>query len=323
LGFAHIAPGIFSLSFHYRISGLSVASELALPGAIRVADPLDSGAEVTVRRVREIAPVAAPQILGPNWAVDGDRFFLRVPRVANFLITAGNDIAMQVEQGIEESDAVVFLLGTAFGVLLYQRGRIVLHASAVLVGGSAVLFCGKSGAGKSTMAAVLNERGYAHVTDDVCCVDFDGKGRPVVLSDGRMLKLWLDAVTEIDARARKGAAVRSMIDKFYVEPASPLRVSAPPIAAIYALREQRAPLEAGIETPAPLDATQILRRGLYRARLMATMGLSATFLARVMEIQKQAGVHYLTRPFAMAAMPDTVSRLEAHWRSLGLIGTGG
>lgn len=229
---------------------------------------------------------------------------------------------MQLDAGVTESDAVVFLLGTAFGVLLYQRGRIVLHASAVLVGGAAVLFCGKSGAGKSTIAAFLNERGYAHVTDDVCCIEFDAEGHPVVLSDGRMLKLWLDAATAIDARERKGAAVRSMIDKFYVEPAFPLRVPAPPIAAIYALREQRAPLEAGIEKPALLDATQILRRGLYRGRLMATMGLSGTFLAKVMEIQRQAAVYYLTRPFNMAGMPDTVSRLEAHWQMLGLIEKG-
>ncbi|MEJ1968579.1 MAG: hypothetical protein WDN03_08115 [Rhizomicrobium sp.] len=157
-----------------------MASELPLPGAIPVAALSESGAEVTVRRVREIPAMRLPQTLGPNWAIDGDRFYLRVPRVANFLITAGNDIAMQVEAGVAESDAIVFLLGTAFGVLLYQRGRIVLHASAVQVGGSAVLFCGKSGAGKSTIAAVLNKRGYALVTDDVCCIDFDTEGRPVV-----------------------------------------------------------------------------------------------------------------------------------------------
>jgi hypothetical protein len=307
------------LSFHYRISGLSVASELALPGAIPVADAPTSDAEVTVRRVSAIPVAANPQILGPNWSLDGDRFFLRVPRVADFLVTAGKDIAMQLAPGVAEGDAVVFLLGTAFGVLLYQRGRIVLHASAVQVGDAAVLFCGKSGAGKSTIAAFLNERGHAHVTDDVCCIEFDAEGHPVVLSDGRMLKLWLDAAAAIDAGDRKGAAVRSMIEKYYVEPASPLRASAPRVAAIYALREQRAPLAAGIEQPTPLDAAQILRRGLYRARLMATMGLSGTFLAKVMEIQRAAAVYYLTRPFNMACMPETVSRLEAHWRSLGLI----
>jgi hypothetical protein len=307
------------LSFHYRISGLSVSSELTLPGAIPVIEAPDSAPDVTVRRVREIPAAKAPQTLGPNWSIDGDSFFLHVPRVAHFLITAGSDIAMQVEAGVAEGDAVIFLLGTAFGVLLYQRGRIVLHASAVQAGGSAVLFCGKSGAGKSTMAAALNKRGYAHVTDDVCCIDFDAQGRPMVLSDGRMLKLWLDAVAGIDLRDRKGAAVRSTIDKFYVEPAAQLRQPMLPVAAIYALREQRAPLEAGIEKPALLDATQILRRGLYRARLMATMGMSETFLAKVMDIQRGAGVYTLTRPFNMAAIPEVCDRLETHWRTLELI----
>jgi hypothetical protein len=42
-----------------------------------------------------------------------------------------------------------------------------------------------------------------------------------------------------------------------------------------------------------------------------------------MEIQRQAGVYYLTRPFNMAAMPATIAHLEAHWRSLGLSDSGG
>ncbi len=56
---------------------------------------------------------------------------------------------------------------------------------------------------------------------------------------------------------------------------------------------------------------------------MATMGLSGTFLGKVMEIQRRVDVYYLTRPFNMTAMPDVVCRLEAHWRELGLIGGGG
>ena len=309
------------MRLYYRISGLQVASEIPLPGAIALSVPV-SPSDVLVRRERAISLPSKSQKLGPNWAIDGDRFLLRVPSIAKFLITAGRDIAIEVEPGVEEKDAIVFLLGTAFGVLLYQRRRIVLHASAILVGGRAVLLCGKSGAGKATLAAALNERGYAHVTDDVCCVDFGAEGIPTVFPDGKMIKLWLDAVNELELGGRRGTAVRKSIDKFYVEPTSPLSASAPPIAAIYALREQRWPFEPGIEKPSTLDASQILRRGLYRAGLMAKMGLSELFLARAADIQRHAGLYYLTRPFDMAAMPAAITHLEAHWRTLGLTSAG-
>ncbi len=39
----------------------------------------------------------------------------------------------------------VYLLGTAFGILQHQRGRMVLHASAVAVGDKAALFAGPQG----------------------------------------------------------------------------------------------------------------------------------------------------------------------------------
>jgi serine kinase of HPr protein (carbohydrate metabolism regulator) len=50
--------------------------------------------------------------------------------------------------------------------------------------GKAVLVCGGSGAGKSTVAAALVQRGYPLVTDDVCAVSPSGTAAPVVHPDG-------------------------------------------------------------------------------------------------------------------------------------------
>jgi hypothetical protein len=304
----------------YRISGLDFASEVVLPGAIAV-PALSAAPDVVVRRsAAAIEAPAAASTKGPNWAVQGERFFLQVPRVARFLITGGRQIEMFVEPGVEEADAVVFLLGTALGILLYQRGQIVLHASAVLVGGRAVLFTGRSGAGKSTLAAALDLRGYPIINDDVCRIDFDQSGCPLVLPDGKMSKLWQDAVDHLGLLGRKGAAVRGRIDKYYIEPKTVFAGDAVPLGLIYSLREHRPPFGYGVEPLGRLDAAQILRRNLYRQRLVSKMGLSADLFSKSNAVQDHVETYRLTRPFDLAVMPDIVSRLEAHWSSLGLKG---
>ncbi len=302
---------------HYRICGLDFASELELPGAI--ASPAPAGeTDVTVRRGPIPDDLPEPSTKGPNWTMAGDRFLLRLPGIARFLISAGREIVIETVAGKEEADAVIFLLGSALSIVLHQRGRMVLHASAVSVGGKAVLFCGPSGAGKSTLAAALNERGYPFVNDDVCCIGFAAGRPPVVLPDGRLLKLWEDALDHLKLVDRKGDAVRSQLRKFYV-PSQETVKSVQPIAALYALRDERAPFKRGIERPNLVDATQMLRRNAHRPRLVADMGLNASYFASATDLLRSAGIFLLTKPRDFGALPEIISLVEEHWRALGLL----
>jgi hypothetical protein len=114
----------------YFISGLRVSSELDLPGAI-ADDSQSQNPAVFIRRGRVPASLADATATGPTWEIGGEAFLLRVPRLARFLITAGRQIEVDLEFGTEERDATGFILGTAFGILLHQRGALVLHGSAV------------------------------------------------------------------------------------------------------------------------------------------------------------------------------------------------
>lgn len=54
--------------------------------------------------------------------------------------------------------------------LVAQRGRIPVHASAVVVGGRALVLAGRSGAGKSALAMAANRRGIAVLAEDTVFV---------------------------------------------------------------------------------------------------------------------------------------------------------
>ncbi|MDR3527387.1 MAG: hypothetical protein P4L57_08900 [Rhizomicrobium sp.] len=300
--------------YNYNIAGLTVSSEIVFPGAIAGGNP-SVASDVTVREAPVPEALEEHEASGPSWAMAGCRFLLRIPDVARFLVSEGRDIAFETENGTSAEDVAIFLCGTVFGILLHQRGLIVLHASAVRVGDKAVLFCGPSGAGKSTLAAALVNRGYPLMTDDFCVVAM--AGTPTVQSDGRQLKLWAQAIDNLDMEAQRGQAVRNKLEKFYVEPGKAFDTPLS-LGALYALRETRPPLESGIERPNIVDAALILRRNAYRPLLVQRMGQKADYFHAAATIANKAGIFHLTRALDFKAMADVIRSLEEHWHEIGL-----
>jgi hypothetical protein len=310
----HVRP-----AYVYRSSGLRVLSEIALPGLIPNADG-ETEWDVVVRHASVPEAMAGASALGPTWQILDDRFLITIPGVARFLLTGGREIAVELAPGAVPDDVAIFLIGTVFGILLHQREHVVLHASAVRVGGKAVLFCGASGAGKSTIAAALSRQGYPLVTDDVCAVLLAGKEGPMVQPDGRQLKLWANAIENLELSESRGAPVRKRLQKFFVEPGEAF--SEPlPLGAVYALREARAPHKPGIERPNVVDCALLLRRNAYRPLLVRRMGQKTNYFHAAAAIANTAGIFHLTRALDFARMPEVLSGLRDHWAELGLLET--
>jgi len=302
--------------YRYRIAGLTVSSDVEIPGLH--ADAGDAAADVTIALGPVPERLDDPAAAGPNWAMAPGAFLLQVPGIARFWLTGGAAIAYQPELEAASGDIAAFLTGTTFGILLHQRGLVVLHASGVAVNGQAVLFMGPSGAGKSTLATALAQRGYPLVTDDFCVLGADGAGRPLVHPDGRLPKLWAQAIRHLDLADRQGPAVRGRLSKFYVEPPQAAASPAPlPCGPVYALQEARGPIRPGIERPNIVDAALLLRKNAYRARLIKQMGQEELYFRLAAAVGNAGGVFQLTRELDFAAMPQTIDALERHWVGIG------
>jgi hypothetical protein len=299
----------------YRIAGLSVASEIDLPGLVTIdAAPQ---AEVTIRFGPAPETLAGVTVSGASWQIAGKLLLFRIPDIARFLLIDGGEIVVAPESEAAVADIPVFILGTVFGILLHQREQVVLHASAVEVSGQAVLFCGASGAGKSTLAAALTQRGYPLVTDDFCALTLDGAGAPLAQSDGRQLKLWGQAIDRLKLAPSRGANVRKSLEKFYVQPLA-VYTAPLPVAAVYILREARPPHAAGIERPNVVDASLLLLRNAYRPALVRRMNQKARYFRAATALANLAGVFHLTRALDFDTLPQVVASLERHWMDLRL-----
>ena len=299
--------------YSYRISGLSVTSEMELLGATPMAH--DAAPDVMVCYGDVPGQLARPSSCGPSWQREGDTILLCVPGLARFLITAGRSVVIALEDEALRRDASGFVLGSCLGILLHQRGALVLHGSAVARNGRAIVLCGHSGAGKSTTAAALSQKGCSFVSDDICVIGLDAQGAPVVLPDGRRLKLWRQSIDGLDLEARRGEAVRETFEKYFVEP-GPTVTEPPLLDAIYELHESRLPGQDGIEALTLPDAMRMLERQAYRPRLRRELSSPQQILSQAAATLHHARAFAFTRPLGFERLDAALDALMQHWQGL-------
>jgi hypothetical protein len=90
-------------------------------------------------------------------------------------------------------DVVSYLLGPVLGLLLRLRGVTCLHASAVAVENTSLVFVGSEGAGKSTTAAAFARQGFGVISDDVAALAENTEGVQVLPAYPHLC-LWPESV---------------------------------------------------------------------------------------------------------------------------------
>lgn len=291
--------------FRYRIFGLTVASALELP---ELAPVEDAAADVVVG----CAPIGAPEGV-PGYSLAADGTLLTVTGVGRFLIRGGREIV--IERGPKAADRNVrlFLLGSAFGALLHQRGLLPLHANAIDVGGRGIAFAGHSGAGKSTIAAWFHDRGHAILADDVCVATLDSAGAAVAWPGVPRLRLWREALEQSGRTVDGHRRSFDDLDKWDVPTLERAAARPLPLDRIYVL----ARAEAGAEAPlvrrlAGVEAVDALVANTYRGGYVRLAGLTARHLAKCLEIARAVPVFEARRAWGFDSFDRQARLLLEH-----------
>ena len=253
--------------WHYAHSGVSIASELELPEWSQCEQI--SRSEIPDVAVRlERGQIESAQTTEPP-VITASEYSMRVPGVGNFHVRHGRDIVVHPLPEAELAKVRPWLLGPVWSALCYQRGMFIVHASAVRIDNGAVLFCGRAGLGKSTLAAQLGLRGYNLISDDLCRVELPAEGPPVVYPSPPRVKLWTDALNELGWNARELAPDHLRNGKFHLslrELGNGVGIVQPlPVRAAYLLawgefsvRELRGPLLCIVFFPPRLGVSRCL-----------------------------------------------------------------
>ena len=135
---------------------------------------------------------------------DDNRYLLRFPRVADFLIEPDSDTTIcYPRRGVERATLRHLLLDHVLPLVVSNRGRIILHASAVATPAGGVAFLAAAGSGKSTLAASLSLAVWPLVADDSLLVE-PGADGVLATASYPGVRLWHSSLV-----ALAGASVRS------------------------------------------------------------------------------------------------------------------
>ncbi|MFN3389610.1 MAG: hypothetical protein ACK40O_11835 [Allosphingosinicella sp.] len=294
----------------YSIFGLTVRSEIAFDGL-----PPAGEKAVPDVEIRRGAIVAAEDRPGYRETPHGT--LLTVPGTGRYLISGGREIVAEAAEGGSERNLRLYLLGSAIGALLHQRGLLPLHANAIEIGGRAFAFSGHSGAGKSTMAAWFHDRGHRILTDDVCVIATTPDGRALAYPGIPRLRLWREAVEASGRKAEEYDRSFDGMDKFDVPTRMEERRDPLELGGVYLLRRAEDGAQAGrIERIAGAGAVETLISNTYRGGYLRTIGRTGEHFHACLGIARAVPVFRVERLWGFDRFEEQARMLESHALSL-------
>lgn len=294
--------------FDYSLFGLHIRSDLRLPELRAVT--LASDPQVNVR----LGPVASVGQSGFVPIKGGAQ--LTIDEIARYVITEGSTITIDREADVPDANVRLYLLGSAMGILLHQRGLLPLHANAVEIDGKAYAFTGASGAGKSTLAAWFHDHGHRIIADDVCAINFDAAQAPFVAPGLPRLRLWREALERSGRNAAgfdRSYAGDDNWDKYDVPLRQGEAAPAPvPLGGIYVLAKGDA---LAITRLQGVEATEAIFANTYRGAHVAAVGDVGKHWQSCVRLATHTPIFQLVRAWGLDRLADDIPALVAHIRT--------
>ena len=139
---------------------------------------------------------------------ENDGYLLRFPDLADFRVSPdGKDVTVHPTGDTDDVTIEHLYINQIVPLALSRQGKPAFHASVVTVAGGAVAFLGRTGMGKSTLAASFALGDAAFLTDDSLIIAEQGD-HCFAMPSHASLRLWEDSVEAlIREDAAKAAAV--------------------------------------------------------------------------------------------------------------------
>jgi hypothetical protein len=279
-------------TYSYLLCGWHTRSDIpltGLPTSVRGDDNID----VLIQIAPSPSPAVAKKLNRDVLEHSGEGWFIKIQGIADFEVIGGRQIRVWPAAGATQKDIEVFLYGLVWATLCHQRGLLPLHASAISTKRGITAFAGRSGAGKSTTAAMMGSLGCELVTDDVLPISFNSEAVPGAWPYLRRLKLQRDPIVQLALTPDELVSERVDKEKYFVCPKSVANDKWNRLERIYLLENDSAGSRAPIDQITGAEAVRALVDQTYYLDFVLDSGLFRDHLALCTRLASKIPVYRL------------------------------
>jgi hypothetical protein len=247
---------------------------------------------------------------GEYYQASPKQFLIDIENVAKYFISDGNKIVIDRYPEGDDDSVIVYLLGSAIGALLHQRGMLPLHGSAIEFNGKSIVFIGPSGIGKSTIAGTFHKHNYRILADDVCVITFNHKGTPIVLPGYPYLKLWSDSLQILGEDVSKLRKIHPEMDKHRLPLINSFCQTPVTLNRVYLL-DASGNGQLSIETISGAAKLSVLLENTYRSNFLLGIGGLLPHFQQCAAVANKIIIKKVIRSEGDSLLDELVRRLES------------
>lgn len=281
--------------FSYVANGIPLLSEIEFPELLTT----NLKPEITIKFGKVPIKIQQPIYEGPASQAGNNEYLLQIKNVATYYLKKIDNhftILIDSKTNIEYSEIRVFILSSMLGAICHMKGYLPLHSSGIVYNKKAVLFCGKSGVGKSTICASLYQKGYPFITDNLAAINIDKEGKLKVHPSYSHFRLWQDSLSNLNSFDSNGVKMREGIEKLNLLLKKNLQREPVPLGKIYHLNTHLSDDKIKIENVLGRDKADIIVKETFRIKLLRALGNQKQFFTIMNNISTNYRVAKVYRP---------------------------
>lgn len=229
-------------------------------------------------------------------------YLMWIPGMGGFEVEPGNR-RVTVPVGADPVRREARMWGVPTSLLVTPRGDLPIHASSVEVDGRALLFCGPSRFGKTTLAAAFLAAGHRMLSEDLTCIRSGPE--PLVLPGPALLRLRRDVHERLGPFDSTSVAAEDD-DRVHLGLDGKLRGSADPVplAGLVILRRR------GIDIRLyEVEGARFLPELFSMSFALPTDADRARSFGAAVDLASSVPVWVLDRPLRFELLGDVIERL--------------
>lgn len=286
-----IEENLQKVKYIYTVFGLKIISDIS------ILELLPSKGKEDIRIIFGKVPskINVAILETDTYQISKTEFLFYVKDVGYYYIKNGSLIVIEPEENADCKDIKVYLMGTALGAALLQRGIIPVHGSSVVIDGRCVIFTGACGSGKSTLCSAFRKNGYEFLSDDISVITLNEEGIPMVQPAFPQQRLCSDTAEVMGYDISRLSLACKADDKYVITDYNNFKSEPMPLSAIFEICP-KSDCNVEITKVGGTDKLWNFIRNIYCSVILLILGINPDYFRRCIDISRTISFYYLVRP---------------------------